>query len=344
MPPPSLFAGFPSHLREPLYVERLPAPPPAHPSPSRLRILGSLKRAKARETVAPLFRFGLVADVQYAQKDTQIRSTRRFAWSESLVKLAQAVREWNSQRDLAFVLSLGDIIEGNESYMERLSERELRAVLNVFSNARAPVRHILGNHCRRLSKGKLLPLLGLSAAAYYDFSPAPGWRIVCLDTTELCGAAIDACPDERRTVQRMAAGLGRPVHHFHGAVSEAQLMWLGEVLRDTRARGERVIIMTHYPLKGARASHLALNSDDILAVIDRSQANVVAVFAGHDHKGATVLPDARSDVAFLTLPAMVESPQDGNAFATVAVYPNGTLQVTGHGSVPSYKLRAPGCY
>lgn len=90
--------------------------------------------------------------------------------------------------------------------------------------------------------------------------------------------------------------------------------------------------MTHYPLKGTGASHLVSNSDNILHVIERSKSNEVAVFAWHDHNGATVLHHIHG-TAFVTLPAMVLILQDGNAFATVVVYANGALEVRSPGTV-----------
>ncbi len=317
-------------------------------------VLAQLKKAKANchhSSPAPVFKFGLVADVQYAVKEphTKVHGkgrgkiVRRFGWNESLVKLASAVRTWNLTSGMAFVLSLGDIIEGNESYMEDLSERELKAVLDVLSNLNVPVRHILGNHCRRLCKKTLLRLLDLSSS-YYDFAPAPGWRVVCLDTTELCAAAVDASDEEKHAVREMAAALGRGAQNYHGAMGDTQLAWFASVLREARGRKERVIIMTHYPLKegSARKSKLAVNSAAILDCMEKSGCHIVAVFAGHDHSGGCIRPDngvGGRDTAFVTLPAMVESPHLSNAFATVSVYDDGTLIVAGYGSAPSYKIR-----
>jgi len=162
--------------------------PSSKHSPGFLQKLHLVSPAKP-----PLFTFGLVADIQYAFKDPQIKSCkagphgkrldRRMGWSESLAKVAEAVNTWSEPMSIStsisqsagvdFILSLGDIIQGNESYMEHLSERELKAVLSQLNKSSAPVKHILGNHCRRISKPKLLPLLGLDASgSYYHFQPA----------------------------------------------------------------------------------------------------------------------------------------------------------------------------
>lgn len=341
--PPS-FAVRPTSLREPLLLDR--EPPPSHrirgmPPPiavaPRRGLLSSIKRAQ------PVFRFGLVADIQYSCKEPETKrrgkTVTRIAWTESLRKLDAAVRAWNAVPGLSFVQSLGDIIEGNESYLEDLSERELRAVLARLAKLRAPVAHVLGNHCRRLSAKTLLPLLGLSAS-YYDFVPAAGWRVVCLDTTQLCAAAVDASEEDKYALRHMEKRLGRAHASFNGAVADDQLVWFARVLARARAASERVIIMTHYPLKSgsARSTHIAVNAEALLGVMTKSGADVVAVFAGHDHVGGFVKADPRGGPAFITVPALLEAPV--NAFATVSVFADGAISIAGHGSVPSRKIRA----
>lgn len=357
--PPSLFYPSPRTPRG-----RMRASPKCNP-PSNghfLRIPSSLTKHSpgflrklhlVPPTKPPLFSFGLVADIQYALRDTQIKTCkngphgkldRRMGWAESLGKVSEAVSTWSQSTESSavdFILSLGDIIEGNESYMQHLSERELKAVLSALSRSNIPVKHILGNHCRRLSKPRLLSLLGLESS-YYSFQPAPGWRFICLDTTELCGTAIDSNMQELAYISEAIKFYRRPHHKFHGMVSPAQLNWLTATLRDAARENEHVIIATHYPLKGARDTHLALNSEKILAAIESSEANVVAVLAGHDHSGATVLPNTANNAtntAFITMPAMLESPALSNAFATVSAFEDGTLEITGYGMVPSHRIR-----
>lgn len=341
--PPSFAVSRPGSLREPLLLDR--EPPPSHhirgmPPPTvapRRGLLSSMKRTQ------PLFRFGLVADIQYSCKEPETKrrgkTVTRIAWTESLRKLDVAVRSWNAVPGLSFVQSLGDIIEGNESYLEDLSERELRAVLARLSQSHAPVAHVLGNHCRRLSAKKLLPMLGMTAS-YYDFVPTDGWRVICLDTTQLCAAAVDASSEDKHTLRHMEKRLGRAHASFNGAVADDQLVWFVRVLARAKAASERVIIMTHYPLKSgsARDTHIALNAGALLGVMSKSGADVVAVFAGHDHVGGFVKPDARGGPAFITIPALLEAPV--NAFATVSVFADGSLNIAGHGSVQSRKIRA----
>jgi hypothetical protein len=64
---------------------------------------------------------------------------------------------------------------------------------------------------------------------------------------------------------------------------------------------------------------------------------VAACFSGHDHAGGYA---ARAGVHFLTLPGLVEAPQEGNAFAEVEVHER-FLIVAGHGTVPDRRLGLP---
>lgn len=44
---------------------------------------------------------------------------------------------------------------------------------------------------------------------------------------------------------------------------------------------------------------------------------------------------SRGGVAYMTLPAMLESPANGNAFAVVSVQRDGVIKIDGNGTVPS---------
>ena len=58
---------------------------------------------------SPVFRFGVIADPQYAAIEPNLALDRYPA--NSLAKLEEAIAEFN-RHDLAFVVTLGDIIDG----------------------------------------------------------------------------------------------------------------------------------------------------------------------------------------------------------------------------------------
>ena len=116
-------------------------------------VVGAGPSCRAAEPAeeAPL-RFGVMADVQYADRDTV--GSRHFR--QSLALLEQCVADLNG-RDLAFTIQLGDIIDRGEESLDR--------VLAVFERLEMPRYHVLGNHDFALSRPALLAKLGATALA-----------------------------------------------------------------------------------------------------------------------------------------------------------------------------------
>jgi manganese-dependent ADP-ribose/CDP-alcohol diphosphatase len=75
---------------------------------------------------------------------------------------------------------------------------------------------------------------------------------------------------------------------------------------------------------------LALGSNEIETTLNASRC-VCAVFSGHDHRGGYAVVDG---VHYIVLEAVVESPDDSNAYCTVDVYGDHFL-VNGSGTVTS---------
>ncbi|XP_040187112.1 manganese-dependent ADP-ribose/CDP-alcohol diphosphatase isoform X2 [Rana temporaria] len=100
------------------------------------------------EAPGPLFTFGVIADIQYADKDDGYNyvQTRVRYYRSSLSLLQDATREWASENaPPAFILQLGDIIDGFNVPLEA-SESSLTKVLAEFEKLKIPVHHIWGNH------------------------------------------------------------------------------------------------------------------------------------------------------------------------------------------------------
>src|SRR5262249_53684396 len=86
-------------------------------------------------TTEPLFRFGVIADPQYAPIEPNLGLNRYPA--NSLIKLQEAIAEFN-RHDLAFVVTLGDIIDGIWESFD--------AVFSVYETLRHQRHLLLGNH------------------------------------------------------------------------------------------------------------------------------------------------------------------------------------------------------
>lgn len=247
------------------------------------------------------FRLGVLADVQYARLPTRrsvstvkmssgrlVHVKRRRAWLESLNKLRDACREFDRiEVDLA--VNLGDIIEGYgvDDVDAVHATTDLRAVMRVFSMLRTPLCHVIGNHCRAVPKNTLLAALHLMRHTYYAREPAPGWRLIFLDTSQLSPSAVDAPYEDTDTMRQIIAAERRPLHDYHGALATDQLKWLQGQLDAAVKEHQKVIILSHYPLAdgAARPSHVVANTIAIRRIIERDSTPVVLCLAGHDHLG-----------------------------------------------------------
>jgi len=161
-------------------------------------------RRRAEEA---LFRFGVIADVQYADREDALNFTgsrlRRYRTSRDLWN--QAVK-WFRDEEVDFIAQLGDFVDGCNRGVPGQGRRALQELLSPVDQG-PPVLHLIGNHelynfdRKEMETGIFLPGLevpfrtsapsGLNAEApsrtssYYSFCPADGWRICVLDPYEI---------------------------------------------------------------------------------------------------------------------------------------------------------------
>jgi manganese-dependent ADP-ribose/CDP-alcohol diphosphatase len=274
----------------------------------------------------PLFSFGLIADVQYADKETQGR--RRYR--EALGKLVRAVEELD-RHDLIFIADLGDLVDGNGTR----SLADLDRVLDAYRRSRHPVLHVIGNHCLAAAgRETILRRYGLERG--YRQLSRDGHRFIFLDGMAL---SLEAPPESE--THRMAKEflLRNPwAGTYSGGLGEEQERWLRSCLEAAARRGEKVFVFCHLPiLEGQSTRDLLLWDHEEVSKMIVDSGCVAACFSGHDHAGGYA---ARAGVHFLTLPGLVEAPEEGNAFAEVEVHES-FLIVAGHGTVPHRRLELP---
>ena len=247
--------------------------------------------------------FAVLADIQYGDKDTQ--GARHFR--TSLLRLQDCVADL-ARRDLAFVVQLGDIVDGHAKDIPKtIAEQE--AVLQILARQPAPVYHVIGNHCLSLGKDRLQQRYGLERF-YYDFSvpAAAGWRFVVLDGND--------------------AG--------YGVIGAEQLAWFRATLEKAATAHERVICFCHFALlQEAAAHHRMATPEPVLKALDRTGC-VVAWFAGHDHAGGYA---RRNGVHHVTVKGLVEAPEAG-AYGLIELHPD-HLREIGLGAEPSRDLPIP---
>ena len=266
----------------------------------------------APDDAAPLVRFGMVADVHYADIDHDPVPCgvvgRRF-YRESRRKLDEAVAVFNA-RGLDFAIELGD-------FMHFTRDREgtlacLDAIEASFAKFAGPRYHVAGNHdldC--LSPEEFfsrVPNDGqISRTGYYSFVRGGVTFIV-----------LNACFDS--TLKPYC----RYTRWEDSNVSPEELDWLRRELES--AKGP-VLVFCHQRLEdSAEPSHIVRNAEAVRTLLERS-GKVKGVITGHQHKGGY---RTLNGIPYYTLRALAcDSGEGANSFAEVAVYPSGAFTVTG---------------
>ncbi|XP_029978385.1 manganese-dependent ADP-ribose/CDP-alcohol diphosphatase-like [Sphaeramia orbicularis] len=318
----------------------------------------------------PLFTFGLIADIQYADIDDGFNyaRTRRRYYRNSLQLLRNARESWSeSAVKPEFILQLGDIIDGfNKPH--NASDRALDTVLREFSSIPVEVHHVWGNHeFYNFSRSQLLGSKlnytlhthrKLSGARprddiyAYQFSPFPGFRFVVLDAYDVSLLGREESSEEYRRALSLIRqynnneDLNQPpvakqrFAMFNGGFSKDQLDWLDSILSSADERHEKVTLVSHLPVHPCSTDPvcLAWNYNELLEII-QSHSSVVCFMAGHDHDGGYYW-DKDGGVHHLTVEGVIETPPNCNAFATVSVYDD-RMVLKGNGRIEDRVLMFP---
>jgi calcineurin-like phosphoesterase family protein len=274
--------------------------------------------SSARAETDPLFRFGIVADPQYAPVVPNLKSNRYYA--NSLWKLSEAIDVMNKQ-ELQFVATLGDIID---RHWESFSH-----VLPLYDKLDHPNVLLLGNHDYDIAAEYLDSVLRTTGLekAYYDFAGG-GYRFIMLDGNDV---SLFAPPkdDPRREVaakrldELKAAGAAN-AQTWNGSLGDEQFAWLEATIKKADEAGEKVIVMCHYPVYPAN-EHNLWDADRIVELVTKSK-NVVAYFNGHNHAGNY---GELAGKHFVNFKGMVDTP-DTTAYSVVEVYPD-RIEIIGYG-------------
>ncbi|NYJ15048.1 3',5'-cyclic AMP phosphodiesterase CpdA [Rhizobium leguminosarum] len=273
----------------------------------------------------PLFRFGIIADPQYAAIAPHAAMDRYYA--NSLAKLAEAIEVFNGE-ELSFVMTLGDVIDR--------SFKSFDDILPVYERLRHEALFLLGNHDFSVSSGHLSEIstrLGMPSP-YYSFR-RHGWRFVVLDGNEISTFAPPEGHPHRALAAKMLADLQergeRNAHPWNGALSDEQFAWLADEIASAAAAGEKVIVMNHYPVYPA-GEHDMWDCDHIVALL-AAHDNVVAYLNGHNHAGNYGKVGA---CHFVNFKGVVDTETE-NAFAIVELHAD-RIEIRGFGREESRTL------
>ncbi len=260
------------------------------------------------------FSFGIFADCQYAEK----RPVGNRFYKNSAKKLEECIKVFNKS-NLAFIVNLGDLIDGGLSNFKR--------IVDITSRFAGELHHLAGNHDFEVKDGEkraVLEILGITGE-FRSFT-VNGWRFIIIDGTEISLNRYPTSSPERA----LAAGFrdkwatGSP--YWNGGVSRAQLDWLSRELAIAQAAEERVIILSHFPVYPDDVHNL-WNAME-LSFIQEFHC-VKAFISGHNHHGSYA---TRGGKHYLCVHAMVDT-RRRNSFCIIDVHDD-KLVVRGFGLEP----------
>ncbi|MFC4872402.1 metallophosphoesterase [Negadavirga shengliensis] len=268
-----------------------------------------LQAAFAQKPVKPLFSFGLISDVQYADAETIGKRNYR----NSPAKLEKTLEILNAY-DLSFIVNLGDLIDrGFENFDKPLK---------ILERSRFPIHHVWGNHDfavtddQKKSVGKKLG----NEAGYYSFEEA-GFVFIVLNGLDFSmeghpqgSVAYNKAVRVMETLTSAGANNAKP---WNGGIGDDQLTWFLAQVKNAGEKGKRAVVFCHYPLLPENGLQL-LNNRQLLSALDETQ-DVVAWFSGHHHEGNYVR-DGRG-IHHVTFQGMVEATTQALG-AVISVYPD----------------------
>lgn len=272
-----------------------------------------------------LLRLGIIADPQYAPVPPNPVHDRYYA--KSLAKIAEAV-DVLEREPLDAVVVLGDLIDhGSEN---------LAPVLEVLSRSRHDLILLPGNHDFIVGEEHLADVhqrLGMPAP--YHHMLRNGIRLIVIDGNEISTFAPPPGDPRRAQAKAKLATLtaaGAPnAMAWNAGISETQFSWLERQLAQAAEKGERAIVMGHYPLHPF-TDHSLWDAPRVAKLI-ADAPSAVAYFCGHYHAGNYGL---LGNTHFINFKGMVDT-EAQNAFALVELYQD-RLDIRGFGREESRSL------
>ncbi len=265
---------------------------------------------------------GVFADCQYCNCETA--GTRYY--SKSLTKLEECITTFNQNRELEFIVSLGDIIDRDFASFD--------SVNSILSKSKKPVWHVIGNHDLEVGKSELekVPAKLNLAGTWYSFSKK-GWRFIILDGNDITFLTNNQqIASQAEEMTNRLKQEGKPnFHKWNGGIGPKQMEWLNSELQKAGKNKQKAAVFCHYPLLPLE-SHVLWNSEEVLDVFSRY--NCVKLYMnGHNHAGNYAF---QNGTHFVNLKGMVET-ETGNAFSVIS-FSNNKIEIEGLGREESRSL------
>lgn len=263
----------------------------------------------------PIFSFGVIADVQYA--DYAPAGTRYYR--SSTEKLKEALKTFKDD-SVSFIINLGDLIDKDFT--------SFKQVTDIIESSQIETYHVAGNHDYSVetSYKNRLPVLTPSKKGYYSFIK-DNFRFIFLNGNEISTyitgnkAAIKKA-EESLSLMKKKGEINAV--EWNGGFSTKQISWLKSQLDKASGANESVLLLCHFPVIPENIHNL-LNYKEVLAILENYH-NIIAWFNGHNHAGNY---GNFNKIHFVTFRGMVETESD-NSYARVDVYKN-KLFINGYG-------------
>ncbi len=271
----------------------------------------------------PLLKIGLVADPQYANKQT----LGKRHYQESMWKLEEAIDTFNHY-NVDFVQTLGDIIDADWESFD--------SILPIYDKLNPDIEsfQLLGNHDFAVDSTHLKDLLEkLSMPNYYYSYSKKGWRFIVLDATDYSyysNPLHDHDINQVNFYYEKTKGKSNN-NRWNSAIGEEQQNWLKQELDSANLSSQKVILFSHLPLRPQDDPHNLWNDHEIINLIENS-SNVVAFINGHNHSGDYVF---KNGIHYITIFGMVDTMI--SSYGILELYKD-SLVLRGHGNQKTMHL------
>eukprot|EP01110_Echinostelium_bisporum_P013639 TRINITY_DN95_c0_g1_i1.p1 TRINITY_DN95_c0_g1~~TRINITY_DN95_c0_g1_i1.p1 ORF type:complete len:302 (-),score=38.43 TRINITY_DN95_c0_g1_i1:142-1047(-) len=286
----------------------------------------------ALRSMGKKFSFGVISDVQYANKP--LIRPGRFE-RDAMVKLQAGLDHWKTFHEinpLQCIVNLGDIIDAHQEDGDGFIKdaESMSQIMNTFNSLNNINKyHVLGNHCVwNLGRSYAMKELGLKKG-YYDIKMSDGWRFVILDGTDMSVMKDSMLVDEAMAYRQENSH--RILDDWNGGFGRTQKEWLAKIISDAKVSGEKLILFCHWPILNLWDSKydidLLWNADDVIQMLDKDV--VFMWMSGHMHENGYRF---HNGIHHLTLSGVVSTPIGEQAHAIVHVNDEDVV-IEGFGSV-----------
>lgn len=256
------------------------------------------------KTTEAQIKIGVFADCQYCNCET---AGNRY-YRNSLIKLTDCISEFNHNKQIDFVVGLGDLIDRNYSSFDKVN-----AILN---ESKKEVFQVTGNHDLSVEKefiDKVPKQLHLENT-YYCFGKE-NWQFIFLDGNEITFQSTNPKVVEQaeKIVKQLSAEKKPNNKEWNGGMSEIQIKWLEKQLKKAKNSNKKVVLFCHYPLLPF-GTHSLWNTEKVLSILNQYDC-VKAWINGHNHAGNYAI---KNGIHYITMHGMVDTEKE-NAFSVVTL-------------------------